>query len=148
MEDSVLLTGHLNCNIPFGIQQKYVQKVNYGKTSRMKNNLSVVGPPVPSGFPTGRGILELLDVVILKNITLWLRSIESLSELDSDHRLVVFKLGIDTPSGPSTKTIINSKKFVELIRANDSPLSDLISGIIESVGMAKEAASKFTTFIQ
>lgn len=86
--------------------------------------------------------------MILKNITLCLRSIESLSELDSDHRLVVFKLGIDTPSGPSTKTIINSKKFVELIRANDSPLSDLISGIIESVGMAKEAASKFTTFIQ
>ena len=69
---------------------------------------------------------------------------ESLSELDSDHRPVVSKLGIDraTHKNPAT----NWKKFAKLINP-DSPLTDLIPGIIDSVDVAKEAAGNFTTFI-
>lgn len=90
--------------------------------------------------------------MIIKDVVLWFRSVESISELNLDYRPVVFKLGIDSPSRPPTKTITNLlnyyQKIAKLIKTDYSPVTDHMPGIIDSVDIAKEAAAKSSTFIQ
>lgn len=92
-------------------------------------NLDLVSPVAPTCFPDNLNHRsDVLDIAIFKGITLKLRSLEVLHELDSDHRPVLAHLGADPNSNPPprTKSVVNWKKLGETLNSISSPDLDKI----------------------
>lgn len=92
---------------------------------------------------------DILDIVLLKNVTLRLRLIEALHELDSDHRPVLLHLGQDTdPQVPQTKPIVDWHRVSHALESTSSPQLDSIPSIISSPQETDQAIDAFTSHLQ
>ncbi|TLO45009.1 hypothetical protein FEG16_18210, partial [Acinetobacter baumannii] len=103
MGDSVILAGDLNCH--HTRWNCHRTNVNGRRLDAFIDDLTfeIVGPPTPTCYPYNIALRpSTIDLALLGNVTLRLRSIEAMSELDSDHRPVVMQLG--RPHNPVTVT--------------------------------------------
>lgn len=150
---AVIIAGDLNSKHPrWNSRIKNTRgKVLDRLASRNSLDFEILAPRTATRFPpteSSPGSPEVLDIALIKGITLHLRSIEVLSELDSDHRPVVIQLGPDPDLRQPVKTIIDWKKLSSELSSTDSPQLNDIPDEIDSADTAKMAASKLTDFVQ
>ena len=92
--DSVILAGDLNCKHPDWHSTR--ANTNGRRLLEMSSpenlNLNILGPSAPTHYHYN-GTGDVLDIAVLKDITLSINSLEVIYELDSDHRPVILKLG-------------------------------------------------------
>ncbi|CAH2088194.1 unnamed protein product [Euphydryas editha] len=124
MTSSVLLASELNTKHPHWnsrVSDRHRIQLDLTSFSRLL-------PYLPHNFPIGRMTsADVLDVAILKGVTLKLRYIEeTIPELDLDYRPVLIELGPDTQLSFPTRVVTNWKKLDELLQSIDShTLSDI-----------------------
>lgn len=70
---------------------------------------------------------DVLDIDIVNGVTLQLRSIETLSELDSGHRPILIQLGSDKILHQPVKTVIDWKKLESELSSLDWIISTPLS---------------------
>lgn len=96
-------------------------------------NFDVIPPMTPTHYPFITSHQpSVLDLALLKNVTLRLHSIETLHELDSDHRPVLMHLGDPITSTPETKTVVQWHKLEKALESIHSPDLDRIPDDIRS----------------
>ncbi|CAH2108991.1 unnamed protein product [Euphydryas editha] len=119
-------------------------------TSLPSLDFEVIAPQTPTRFPfrNSNDRPDVLDIAILRGVTLQLRTIETLSELDSDHRPVLIKLGPDTELTHPTKIVVDWKKLDTELQSTDSFTLNRIPDTIDTVDAAIAAADNLTSFIK
>ncbi|CAH2092496.1 unnamed protein product [Euphydryas editha] len=82
-------------------------------TSLPSLNFDIIAPQAPTRFPVRNSnhIPDTLGIATLKDVTLQLRTIETLSELDSDHRPVLIQLGPQTDLLHPTRIVLDWRKL-------------------------------------
>lgn len=154
--NSVLLTGDLNSKHPRWNSRVANQRGHDLNRLTDRNgahfmDFEVIAPLRPTRYPTADGHRpDVLDIAILKGVALQVRSIESLSELASDHRPVLIQLGPDNTRAPETKTVIDWKTLFKRLQSTDpeSPHTYIPPHAVASVEGAKEESVKLTSHIQ
>ncbi|KAA5593386.1 hypothetical protein F3G61_30825, partial [Pseudomonas aeruginosa] len=112
MGDSVILAGDLNCH--HTRWNCHRTNVNGRRLDAFIDDLTfeIFNPPTPTYYPYNAARRpSTIDLALLRNVTLRLRSIEAMSELDSDHRPVVMQLGRPLNREPDTRTMVDWKKL-------------------------------------
>lgn len=145
MGDSVIIAGDLNCKSTRwncnstnrgGIELENIYDLT---TSRFE----IIAPLTPTRFgPRGRP--SILDIAILQGVSLRLRSIEVIPELDSDHRPVIVKLGPDCPPVLPKTTITDWSKFAERLGNPDTEPTDDIPDRFDSVEVVEAEINQLT----
>ncbi|CAH2210541.1 jg4830 [Pararge aegeria aegeria] len=90
---------------------------------------------------------DILDIALLKNITLQVNSVEVLSELYSDHRPVKLQLGPVGPAILPTRKVIDFKKLSGLLEAKDSVHLSKIPDVVETLEQPKAASLHLTNHV-
>ncbi|TLO72043.1 hypothetical protein FEG37_18420, partial [Acinetobacter baumannii] len=122
MGSSVILAGDLNCkHIRWN---SHTTTPNGRRLDALVDDLAfdIVAPLTPTHYPLNIAHRpDILDIALLKNVTLRLHSIEVVSELDSDHRPVVMKLGRAPDSVPVTRTVVDWHTLGISLAESDPP---------------------------
>lgn len=90
---------------------------------------------------------DILDIALLKNVALTLRSIEVLHELNSDHRPVILRLGPHSNNVPRTRTLVDWEKVRSGLLQTDSPLLRDIPDNITTTEQTDQAIDSFTNYL-
>ena len=154
MSDSVILAGDLNAKHPAWNSTITTPRgrVVFNLSSTL--NFDPVAPYEHTHYPHDPNCRsDVLDIALLKNVNLKLNAIETLHELNSDHRPVLLHLTPRTgPSDPSqpppTKVLTDWKKVSELLKSTSSPHLDSIPDHIVSVADTTAAINSFTEHVQ
>lgn len=152
MGDAVILAGDFNSRHA----QWSCNRSN--RNGRVLSNLSesmlfdILVPMTPTHYPLVAGHApSSLDLALLKNVSLRMRSIETIHALSSDHRPVVLQLGPAADSTPVTKLVTDWDKLEKLLESTDSqPLStipDVIASPHETVAAVDALSSHLTNAI-
>ncbi|XP_052744245.1 probable RNA-directed DNA polymerase from transposon BS [Bicyclus anynana] len=140
LSDSVILAGDFNT----------LRRL----TDRDDANFILLTPDKPTRYPrltdTRNQTPSVLDLALLKNITLEVSPLEVFSDLasDSDHRPVILQLGPPPSTTPPTKTIINYGRLSERLKSLASQHLDKIPDEIETLGEALAASSNLNGHIR
>lgn len=114
-----------------------------------KYNFDVIAPMAPTHYPHNTDHTpDVLDIAILKNVTLQFRSIEVVHELNSDHRPVLLNLGPPPVSLNETKKIVDWNRLKEALKATSSPSLDKIPSVLNTKEDSKLAINALTTHLQ
>lgn len=93
------------------------------------NDCEVIAPFAPTHYPYNVAHRpDILSYCIFKNISLPVKDISVLSELNSDHRPVLYHLGRPFDRPTETRTVIDNRKFCKALSKPDSRL-DITSEI-------------------
>lgn len=159
MGDSVILTGDLNSKHPRW--QSSTTDARGRALNKLTDRLQfeVIAPITPTRFPHGVGNLRhrpsVLDLTIIRNISLVVNNVEVLHELDSDHRPVLIQFS--SPQSPttsflsptsSTKKVLNFSKLNKILNSPDSPRLQGIPKTIVTPEEANLAIQELTGHIQ
>lgn len=150
LSDSVILAGDINAShTRWG--STYINRIGVALDSLTDQlNINLVAPYEPTRFPHSDHRNQrpnILDMALLRGVTLALRSVEVIHELDSDHRPVLFKLG-PTQRTTQLKKIVDWKKFNTTIQSTQSEYLTQIPDQIETASAAVAAASSLTNHIK
>jgi Reverse transcriptase (RNA-dependent DNA polymerase)/Endonuclease-reverse transcriptase len=108
----------------------------------------LVVPLTPTHYPAVAGHSpNPLDVALLKNVTLPLRSLEAVHALDSDHRPVILQLGAVIDAIPTTKLATDWRKLEKILDAPAGPALDSIPDILSSPTDANDAIGALTSHL-
>lgn len=154
LSDSVILAGDLNAKHPAwnSTITSPRGRVVFNLSSTL--NFDPIAPYEHTHYPHDpNSRSDVLDIALLKNINLRLNSIETLHELNSDHRPVLMHLTPRTgPSDPSqpppTRVITDWKKVSEKLKSTTSPHLDSIPDHIVSVADTTAAIDSFTEHVR
>lgn len=146
---SVIVAGDLNS-----------KHINWGCTATNPNGnrlhhllidslpFDLLAPLEPTHFPHNvEHRPDILDIALLKNVALTLRSIEVLHELDSDHRPVLLRLGPHPSSTPRTRTLVDWDKVQSGLLQTDPPLLRDIPDTITTTDETDQAIDSFTNYL-
>ncbi|CAH2097930.1 unnamed protein product [Euphydryas editha] len=152
MSNSVILAGDLNAKHPHWnsrVSNRHGVQLDL-MTSLPSLGFDVIAPATPTRFEVRmtNDISDVLDIAILKGVTLVLRSIETLPELDSDHRPVLIQLGPDPQLALPTKVVTDWRRLDELLQTVDAPTLSDIPDRIDTVEAAETAANGLTSHIK
>ncbi|CAH2093465.1 unnamed protein product [Euphydryas editha] len=151
MSNSVILAGYLNAKHPHWnsrVSNRHGVQLDL-MTSLPSLGFDIIAPPTPTRFPNRTNdSADVLDIAILKGVTLVLRSIETLPELDSDHRPVLIQLGADPQLALPTKVVTDWRRLDELLKTVDAPTLSDIPDRIDTVEAAETAANGLTSHIK
>lgn len=120
--NAVILAGDLNCK--HAAWNSHTTTPNGRRLDRLVDDLNfdVIAPMTPTHYPANpRHRPDVLDMALLRNVALRLRSIETVHDLNSDHRPVLMQLGIPPPAHPRTKMVMNWQKLGDILAETDSP---------------------------
>ena len=141
--DSVILAGDFNCHhTSWNSSRNNTRGLNLHRLSDREDlNFLIHAPDKPTRIPDSDRLRpdtrSVLDIALFKNIALQASPSEVLSELDSDHRPVLFQLGPPPPSAaPPTKSIIDYGMLSERLKSLDS---NFLSQIPDEIGTVEEA---------
>lgn len=108
LDDSVILAGDLNSkHVRWNCR---VNNRNGRILDRIVNeiNFDIIAPMEATHFPLNLDHQpDVLDIALLKNVSMRMRSIEVAHELTSDHRPVILELGPPPNCPPPTKSLID-----------------------------------------
>ncbi|TLO84139.1 hypothetical protein FEG28_18965, partial [Acinetobacter baumannii] len=148
MGSSVILAGDLNCkHIRWN---SHTTTPNGRRLDALVDDLAfdIVAPLTPTHYPLNIAHRpDILDIALLKNVTLRLHSIEVVSELDSDHRPVVMKLGRAPDSVPVTRTVVDWHTLGISLAESDPPSLPFNPDSIPSPQDTAEAIDILTSHI-
>ncbi|CAH2099985.1 unnamed protein product [Euphydryas editha] len=102
-------------------------------------SFNIIAPQAPTHFLANYQP-DTLDIAVLKDVTLQLRTIVTLSELDSDHCPVLIQLGPQLDLPHPTRVVLDWKKLDTELQSIDSPILSGIPDDIESVVVGKTAS--------
>ncbi|GBP70183.1 RNA-directed DNA polymerase from mobile element jockey [Eumeta japonica] len=147
--DAVILFGDLN--------SKSTQwRCNYTNANGRKMidlakdlHFDVIAPPTQTYFPNNvRNRPDILDIALMRRVALNVRCIETLQNLNSDHRPVLLKIGPpDGEQPPKNKTITSWRKVSLLLEETDTPILNNIPDNIETTDEIDYAIGALTNHI-
>lgn len=115
----------------------------------------IIAPLNPTHYPRNPDHRpDILDIVLLKNITLRLCSLEVLHELDSDHRPVIVSFAprngtsSSQNSQPQTKKVTDWSRLEKALNSISSPQLDDIPDDFSSLDDANRALCSLTNHVQ
>lgn len=153
MGNSVILAGDLNCKHP-----RWNSRISNSKGVRLNAildgsrnpDIEIVAPTEPTRYPIRQtnDNADVLDIALLKSITLQVRSLEVLAELDSDHRPVLLQLGHDVEDRTIKRKITDWKRLRDRFQTIDTAKLNITNDTVTSISAAKEANSKIIEVIK
>ncbi|GBP86542.1 RNA-directed DNA polymerase from mobile element jockey [Eumeta japonica] len=155
--DSVILFGDFNSkNRKWGCEIPNTNGTNLYKLSR-ELKFEIIAPPMPTHYPdTLTSRPSTLDLAVTKGVSLYLHCIEALHCLDSDHRLVLLRMGPPAGGLPKPMTKINDWKRVSTaLEEIDTPALNNIPDVIQttdeidnSIGALKTTFKKWSSVVR
>ncbi|GBP83891.1 hypothetical protein EVAR_36539_1 [Eumeta japonica] len=105
--------------------------------------------PTQTYFPNNvRNRPDILDIALMRRVALNVRCIETLQNLNSDHRPVLLKIGPpDGEQPPKNKTITSWRKVSLLLEETDTPILNNIPDNIETTDEIDYAIGALTNHI-
>ncbi|GBP86551.1 RNA-directed DNA polymerase from mobile element jockey [Eumeta japonica] len=147
--DAVILFGDLN-------SKSTKWRCNYTNANGRKMidlakdlHFDVIAPPTQTYFPDNvRNRPDILDIALMRGVALNVRFIETLQNLNSDHRPVLLKIGPpDGEQPPKNKTITSWRKVSLLLEETDTPILNNIPDNIETTDEIDYAIGALTDHI-
>ncbi|GBP55971.1 Probable RNA-directed DNA polymerase from transposon BS [Eumeta japonica] len=136
--------------------KKHPMEMQLHKRKRTKNDrpregptFFVIAPPTQTYFPNNvRNRPDILDIALMRRVALNVRCIETLQNLNSDHRPVLLKIGPpDGEQPPKNKTITSWRKVSLLLEETDTPILNNIPDNIETTDEIDYAIGALTNHI-
>ncbi|GBP67639.1 RNA-directed DNA polymerase from mobile element jockey [Eumeta japonica] len=112
-------------------------------------HFDVIAPPTQTYFPNNvRNRPDILDIALMRGVALNVRCIETLQNLNSDHRPVLLKVGPpDGEQPPKNKIITSWRKVSLLLEETDTPILNNIPDNIETTDEIDYAIGALTDHI-
>lgn len=155
LSDSVLIAGDLNAKHVAWCSHSCNPRGNALYHLSSVHHFDIIAPMTPTRFPYTLGDQrpDVLDIALLKNVNLRIRSIEALDELQSDHRPVILDLisrvgPSDPGQPPPTKMVTDWRKLKDLLQATSSAHLDAIPDTLETVEDTNGAVESLTKHVQ
>ncbi|KAJ0177653.1 hypothetical protein K1T71_006526 [Dendrolimus kikuchii] len=147
---AVIIAGDLNCKHPSW--NCPIENPKGRELLRLSDRLlfGILAPLTPTRYPDRPDVQypSVLDIALLKGVSLQFRSIETRDDIDSDHLPVVLQLGPPTDSTPPTKPVIDWAKVRDLLATTSSPDLDRIPDPINSAQDNDVAIEALTSHLQ
>jgi hypothetical protein len=154
LSNSVIIAGDLNAKHPAWNSNTTSTRGRIVFNLGCSLNFDPIAPLEPTHYPHDPSHRpDVLDIALLKDVNLKLHTIETLHELNSDHRPVLLHLvprsGPSDPSRPPpTHLITDWKKVSDKLKSTSSPHLDSIPDHIESLADTTAAINSFTNHVQ
>ncbi|KAI8427039.1 hypothetical protein MSG28_014680 [Choristoneura fumiferana] len=149
LDDSVLVAGDLNSK-----HTRWNCRVN-NRNGRVLDrlvdelNFDILAPMEETHFPTNpEHRPDILDIALLKNVTMRMRSLVVAHELSSDHRPVILELGPPPNCPPPTRSRVDWVKVGKALEDVNSPSFKAIPNVITTTDETDAAIEAFSSHLR